>query len=56
MLAFGATAAHQFRTLDITVAGECADSQTTIHLAYIREVRQAVNIHQMRWLCQTHVQ
>src|SRR5947209_12576058 len=51
-----ATVAYQFRTLDISVAGECADSQTSLHFTYICELRQVVNIHQMRWLRQPHIE
>src|SRR5690348_6866915 len=51
-----AAAAYRFRTLDLAMSSKCANRQTSLHFTYICEIRQVVNIHQMRWLCQPHIE
>src|SRR5438132_11047250 len=48
--------AYQRRALDIAMARERANHQAAILLAYVSEIGQAIDIHQVLRLCQAHIE
>src|SRR5579883_1911342 len=47
---------HEYRTLDLTLAGQCSNCQITFLGLYIQQLREVIDIHNVCWASQPHIE